>query len=66
MKSFNVFLTYPFVDEVVGRDPQVARNLHMGDYTNLSVQLDLDLSGGVTGVPTEHPAAAARATSTRR
>ncbi len=41
--AFNVFLTYPFVDEVVGRDPQVARNLHMGDYTNLSIQLDLDL-----------------------
>ncbi|HEV2798642.1 MAG TPA: MCE family protein, partial [Nocardioides sp.] len=34
--AFHVFLTYPFVDEVVGRDPQVARNLHMGDYTNLS------------------------------
>ena len=42
MKSFNVFLTYPFVDEVVGRDPQVARNLHMGDYTNLSIELDID------------------------
>ena len=37
-----MFLTYPFVDEVVGRDPQVARNLHMGDYTNLSIQLDVD------------------------
>jgi len=49
VKSFNVFLTYPFVDEVVGRDPQVARNLHMGDYTNLSVELDLDLSGGIDG-----------------
>ncbi len=42
-KSFQVFLTYPFVDEAVGRDPQVARNLHMGDYTNLSVNLDLNL-----------------------
>ena len=42
-KSFQVFLTYPFVDEAVGRDPQVARNLHMGDYTNLSVNLNLDL-----------------------
>ena len=52
VKSFNVFLTYPFVDEVVGRDPQVARNLHMGDYTNLSIQLDLDVSGGVTVDPT--------------
>ncbi|MFC6340796.1 MCE family protein, partial [Nocardioides hankookensis] len=55
VKSFNVFLTYPFVDEVVGRDPQVARNLHMGDYTNLSIQLDVDLSGGITGVPTKLP-----------
>ena len=55
VKSFNVFLTYPFVDEVVGRDPQVARNLHMGDYTNLSVQLDLDLSGGITGAPSGLP-----------
>ena len=55
VKAFNVFLTYPFVDEVVGRDPQVARNLHMGDYTNLSVQLEVDLSGGITGVPTSLP-----------
>ncbi|MCW2829973.1 MAG: virulence factor Mce family protein [Aeromicrobium sp.] len=51
-KSFNVFLTYPFVDEVVGRDPQVARNLHMGDYTNLSIELDLAVDGGNTGTPT--------------
>ena len=43
-KSFQVFLTYPFVDEAIGRDPQVARNLHMGDYTNLSVNLDIDLA----------------------
>jgi len=50
-KAFHVFLTYPFVDEVVGRDPQVARNLHMGDFTNLSVTLDIDLSNG-TGQPT--------------
>lgn len=55
VKSFHVFLTYPFVDEVVGRDPQVARNLHMGDYTNLSIRLDLDLSGGITGIPTSLP-----------
>ncbi len=56
-KSFHVFLTYPFVDEVVGRDPQVARNLHMGDYTNLSVKLDVALPGGGDGpdlpVPTD-------------
>ncbi len=43
-KSFQVFLTYPFVDEAIGRDPQVARNLHMGDYTNLSANLDIDLA----------------------
>ncbi|MFA6300143.1 MAG: MCE family protein [Nocardioides sp.] len=51
VKAFHVFLTYPFVDEVVGRDPQVARNLHMGDYTNLSVTLDIDLTGSQPTVP---------------
>jgi phospholipid/cholesterol/gamma-HCH transport system substrate-binding protein len=51
-KSFHVFLTYPFVDEVVGRDPQVARNLHMGDYTNLSVTLDVALPEGNEPGPT--------------
>jgi phospholipid/cholesterol/gamma-HCH transport system substrate-binding protein len=45
-KSLQVFLTYPFVDAVVGKNPAQARNLHMGDYTNLSVQTDLDLTGG--------------------
>ncbi|MCW2794350.1 MAG: virulence factor Mce family protein [Nocardioides sp.] len=57
-KAFNVFLTYPFVDEVVGRDPQVARNLHMGDYTNLSVELDISVdgdTGGPTTLPTNLP-----------
>jgi phospholipid/cholesterol/gamma-HCH transport system substrate-binding protein len=44
VKAFNVFLTFPFVDEVVGRDPQVARNLHMGDYTNLAFDLELNLN----------------------
>lgn len=53
--AFHVFLTYPFVDEVVGRDPQVARNLHMGDYTNLSITLDVDLAGIPTTVPTTLP-----------
>ena len=48
VNAFNVFLTYPFVDEVVGRDPQVARNLHMGDYTNLSITLDIDIDTGIT------------------
>lgn len=56
VKSFNVFLTYPFVDDVVGRDPQVARNLQMGDYTNLSVEMDIDATGGgPTGGPTDLP-----------
>ncbi len=50
--SFNVALTFPFVDEVVGRDPQVARNLHMGDFTNLSITLELDLTKPLLpGVP---------------
>ena len=51
VKAFHVFLTYPFVDEVVGRDPQVARNLHMGDYTNLSITLDIDLTEGLPDAP---------------
>ncbi len=42
-KSLQIFATYPFLDAAVGNDPQVARNLHMGDYTNLSMRLDLDL-----------------------
>jgi phospholipid/cholesterol/gamma-HCH transport system substrate-binding protein len=50
-RSLQVFLTYPFVDAVVGKNPAQARNLHMGDYTNLSIQLDLDLSGE-NGLPT--------------
>ena len=66
---FNVFLTYPFVDEVVGRDPQVARNLHMGDYTNLSIELDLDLDRRHPRLPTGLPTPAdrtCRRSSTRR
>ena len=50
-KAFQVFLTYPFVDEVVGRNPAQARNLHMGDYTNLSIQLDIDLRDGLPELP---------------
>ena len=53
VNAFNVFLTYPFVDEVVGRDPQVARNLHMGDYTNLSITLEVDLTQGLPTDPTD-------------
>ena len=54
-KAFHVFLTYPFVDDVVGRDPQVARNLHMGDYTNLSVQMDFTVPGPGEGGGGETP-----------
>ena len=52
-KSLQVFLTYPFVDATIGNTPTEARNLHMGDYTNLSAQLDISLSGlpGLPGVP---------------
>lgn len=42
-QGFSTFLTYPFIDESVGRNPQTARNLHMGDYVNLSIDLQLDL-----------------------
>jgi len=51
-KSLQVFLTYPFVDAVVGTNPAQARNLHMGDYTNLSIQTDLDLTTGLPTLPT--------------
>jgi phospholipid/cholesterol/gamma-HCH transport system substrate-binding protein len=52
-KSLQVFLTYPFVDATVGTTPTEARNLHQGDYTNLSATLDLDLNSlpGLPGVP---------------
>ena len=57
VKGVNVALTYPFVDEVVGRDPQVARNLQMGDYTNLDITLDLSLDdqGSLPSLPTGLP-----------
>ncbi|UUW91800.1 MCE family protein [Pimelobacter simplex] len=44
VKGFSTFLTYPFIDESVGRDPRVAENLHMGDYVNLSIDLQLDFN----------------------
>jgi phospholipid/cholesterol/gamma-HCH transport system substrate-binding protein len=51
-KSLQVFLTYPFVDAVVGKNPAQARNLHMGDYTDLSVKTDIDLTNlSVPGLP---------------
>jgi phospholipid/cholesterol/gamma-HCH transport system substrate-binding protein len=40
-RSLQVFLTYPFVDAVVGKTAQAARDLHMGDYTNLSVNMQV-------------------------
>jgi phospholipid/cholesterol/gamma-HCH transport system substrate-binding protein len=59
VRGLNVALTYPFVDEVVGRDPQVARNLQMGDYTNLDIKLDLSLDGlgSLPSLPTGLPTA---------
>ena len=42
-KAFQIFLTYPFVDATVGQTVAAARNFETGDYTNLSVNLDLDL-----------------------
>jgi phospholipid/cholesterol/gamma-HCH transport system substrate-binding protein len=42
--AFHIFATFPFSDDVIGRDPAVARNLHFGDYVNLSVELDLNLT----------------------
>lgn len=49
-KSLQVFLTYPFVDAAVGNNATVARNLRMGDYTNLSVRFDATL--GSINLPT--------------
>jgi phospholipid/cholesterol/gamma-HCH transport system substrate-binding protein len=54
-KAMQVFLTYPFVDAVVGNTPQEARNLHQGDFTNLSVKLDIDLQHLITQQPSLFP-----------
>jgi phospholipid/cholesterol/gamma-HCH transport system substrate-binding protein len=54
-KAMQVFLTYPFVDAVVGNTPQEARNLHQGDYTNLSAKLDIDLQHLITQQPSLFP-----------
>ncbi len=48
-KALQVFLTYPFIDAVVGKTAAQARDLHMGDYTNLSMDLSLDLGNFLTG-----------------
>jgi phospholipid/cholesterol/gamma-HCH transport system substrate-binding protein len=50
VNSLQIFLTYPFIDGVVGKNAQQARDLHMGDYTNLSIQLEVDLSNGLPGI----------------
>ncbi len=51
-RSLQVVLTFPFIDDVVGKTPAQARDLHMGDYTNLSAQLDVDLTAGAgAGLP---------------
>lgn len=53
--ALQVFLTYPFVDSVVGKTPITARNLHMGDYVNLSIRLDLQLPKGGPSLPPVPP-----------
>lgn len=54
VNAFNTLLTYPFVDAAVGGTPQAARNLHMGDFVNLNISLNLDfsdiLSGGLSSL----------------
>ncbi|MGH3413156.1 MAG: hypothetical protein ACRDPH_08780, partial [Marmoricola sp.] len=50
-RSLQIGLTYPFLDAAVGNSPQVARNLHIGDYVNLSVYLNLDLTNLAIGLP---------------
>ncbi|WP_183098963.1 MCE family protein [Nocardioides pelophilus] len=42
--ALHIFYSFPFADDIIGRDPAVARNLHFGDYVNLSVELDLNLN----------------------
>ena len=51
VNSLQIVLTFPFIDGVVGKNPQQARDLHMGDYTNLDIDLDLDLGEIITGRP---------------
>ncbi len=50
-RSLEIALTFPFVDAVVGRNRQQALALHMGDYTNLSIQLEVDLRNGLPDPP---------------
>jgi phospholipid/cholesterol/gamma-HCH transport system substrate-binding protein len=57
VNSLDTVFTYPFVDEVVGRDPQVARNIHMGDYVNLSIDLEIDASKPLVDLTNPVPSA---------
>jgi phospholipid/cholesterol/gamma-HCH transport system substrate-binding protein len=57
VNALDTAFTYPFVDEVVGRDPQVARNLHMGDFVNLSIDLQVDASKPLTNLTNPVPSA---------
>ena len=52
-KALQIALTFPFVDAVVGQNRQQALDLHMGDYTNLSVTLEVDLTQGMPTNPTD-------------
>ncbi|GGR68723.1 virulence factor Mce-like protein [Nocardioides luteus] len=51
VRAFNTVLTYPFVDQAVGGSPQAARNLHMGDFVNLDVTVDLNLDTLLQNAP---------------
>ncbi|KAA1428432.1 MCE family protein [Nocardioides antri] len=42
--ALHIFYSFPFSDDVIGRDPAVAKSLHFGDYVNLSVEMDLNLA----------------------
>ncbi|HYJ68232.1 MAG TPA: MCE family protein [Nocardioidaceae bacterium] len=42
-RSLELLFTYPFPDDVIGGTPVEARNIHMGDFTNLDIQLDVSL-----------------------
>jgi phospholipid/cholesterol/gamma-HCH transport system substrate-binding protein len=41
--SLHIFYSFPFADDIIGRDPAVAKSIHFGDYVNLSIEMDLDL-----------------------
>jgi len=51
VEALNTIATYPFVDQAVGGSSQAARNLHMGDFFNLDVTLDLNLDTLLDNAP---------------